>query len=114
MLAERDIPYVGSLGALDMVNWGARDTVPAKFRDRNLYVHNPQVTLMRTTPEECAQMGAWIGRKLSAARGPVRFLIPEGGVSLLDARASPFTTRRPTARFSTRSRPTFNNRPIAA
>ena len=85
VLAEREIPYVGSLGALDMVNWGAWDTVPTKFRDRTLYAHNPQVTLMRTTPEECAQMGAWIGRKLSAARGPVRFLIPEGGVSLLDA-----------------------------
>jgi uncharacterized protein (UPF0261 family) len=90
VLAERAIPYVGSLGALDMVNWGARETVPARFADRNLYVHNPQVTLMRTTAEEAAEMGAWIGRKLSAAKGPVRFLLPEGGVSMLDAPGQPF------------------------
>ena len=90
VLAERAIPYVGSLGALDMVNWGARDTVPARFADRNLYVHNPQVTLMRTTAEECAEMGAWIGAKLSAAQGPVRFVIPEGGVSMLDVPGQPF------------------------
>ncbi len=90
VLAEREIPYVGSLGALDMVNWGAYDTVPARFAGRNLYRHNPQVTLMRTTPEECREMGRWIGRKLSRARGPVRFLIPEHGVSMLDAPDQPF------------------------
>lgn len=90
VLAERAIPYVGSLGALDMVNWGAKETIPARFSQRNLYVHNPQVTLMRTTPEENAEMGAWIGRKLSRAKGPVRFLIPEGGVSMLDAPGQPF------------------------
>lgn len=90
VLAERAIPYVGSLGALDMVNWGAKETIPARFAQRNLYVHNPQVTLMRTTPEENAKMGAWIGRKLSRAKGPVRFLIPEGGVSILDTPGQPF------------------------
>jgi uncharacterized protein (UPF0261 family) len=90
VLADRAIPYVGSLGALDMVNWGAKETVPARFANRNLYVHNPQVTLMRTTAEENAEMGAWIGRKLSRAKGPVRFLIPEGGVSMLDAPGQPF------------------------
>ncbi|QIT54002.1 ABC transporter permease [Aquisalimonas sp. 2447] len=90
VLAERELPYVGSLGALDMVNWGAWETVPERFSKRNLYRHNPQVTLMRTTPEECREMGRWIGRKLSRALGPVRFLIPEGGVSMLDAPGQPF------------------------
>ena len=79
------IPYVGSCGALDMVNWGAMDTVPEKFRERKLYAHNPQVTLMRTTAKENDAMGRWIARKLNLCEGPVRFLIPEGGVSLLDA-----------------------------
>ena len=79
------IPYVGSCGALDMVNWGAMDTVPEKFRERKLYAHNPQVTLMRTTARENDAMGRWIARKLNQCEGPVRFLIPEGGVSLLDA-----------------------------
>jgi uncharacterized protein (UPF0261 family) len=78
------IPYVGSCGALDMVNFGPLDTVPAHYRGRNLHVHNPQVTLMRTTPEENERMGRWIGERLNRMEGPVRFLIPEGGVSLLD------------------------------
>ncbi len=84
------IPYVGSCGALDMVNFHAKDTVPEKFRTRNLYVHNQNVTLMRTTPEENAAMGAWIAAKLNRMEGPVRFLIPEGGVSLIDAPGKPF------------------------
>lgn len=84
------VPYVGSCGALDMVNFGAMETVPAKYKDRNLYVHNPQVTLMRTTPEENHVMGIWIGNKLNQCQGPVRFLIPEGGVSLIDAPGQPF------------------------
>jgi uncharacterized protein (UPF0261 family) len=84
------IPYVGSCGALDMVNWGPLETVPERFKRRNLYVHNPQVTLMRTTPEENAVMGRWIAEKLNRMQGPVRFLIPEGGVSLLDQPGKPF------------------------
>src|SRR3712207_9092099 len=64
------LPQVVSLGALDMVNFGARDTVPPKFEGRNLYVHNPSITLMRTTPEECAELGRRIAAKLSAAAGP--------------------------------------------
>jgi uncharacterized protein (UPF0261 family) len=84
-VARTRVPYVGSCGALDMVNFGAVDTVPTQYRDRNLYVHNPQVTLMRTTAEECRRMGAWIGERLNACEGEVRFLLPEGGVSLLDA-----------------------------
>ncbi|MGM0560036.1 MAG: ABC transporter permease [Pseudomonadota bacterium] len=79
------LPYVGSCGALDMVNFGAMDTVPERFRGRNLYKHNPQVTLMRTTAEENAAIGRWIADKLNRCEGPVRFFIPEGGVSLLDA-----------------------------
>jgi uncharacterized protein (UPF0261 family)/ABC-type branched-subunit amino acid transport system ATPase component len=79
------MPYVGSVGALDMVNFAAPDTVPAHYRGRNLYPHNPQITLMRTTPEENARMGRWIGERLNRMEGQVRFLIPEGGVSALDA-----------------------------
>jgi uncharacterized protein (UPF0261 family)/ABC-type branched-subunit amino acid transport system ATPase component len=84
------IPYVGSCGALDMVNFGPMDTVPERYRNRKLYVHNQQVTLMRTTPEENAAMGKWIAGKLNQCEGPVRFLIPERGVSLLDAPGKPF------------------------
>lgn len=79
------VPYVGSVGALDMVNFGARDTVPERFAGRLLHAHNPQVTLMRTTPEENRAFGAWIATRLNAMPGPVRFLLPEGGVSALDA-----------------------------
>ena len=84
------VPYVGSLGALDMVNFGPRDTVPERFARRKLHVHNPQVTLMRTTPEENAAFGRWIGQRLNLMDGPVRFLIPELGVSALDASGEPF------------------------
>lgn len=84
------IPYVGSCGALDMVNFHAMDTVPSQFRGRNLYKHNSNVTLMRTTPEENARMGEWIAAKLNRMEGPVRFLIPEGGVSLLDSPGKAF------------------------
>ncbi|MEM8697757.1 MAG: ABC transporter permease [Pseudomonadota bacterium] len=79
------LPYIGACGALDMVNFNAPDTVPERYRGRVLYEHNPQITLMRTTPEENAEMGRWIGAKLNQMTGPVRFFLPEGGVSLLDA-----------------------------
>ncbi len=84
------LPYVGSCGALDMVNFGAAATVPERYRARNLYIHNPFVTLMRTTPEENAAIGRWIGERLNRMEGPVRFLLPEGGVSLIDAPGQPF------------------------
>ena len=83
-------PYVGACGALDMVNFGPRDSVPEQYRGRNLYEHNPQVTLMRTTAEENARMGRWIGERLNRMDGPVRFFLPEGGVSMLDAPGQPF------------------------
>ena len=78
-------PYVGACGALDMVNFGPRDTVPERYRGRTLHEHNPQVTLMRTSAEENDRMGRWIGARLNRMDGPVRFLLPEGGVSQLDA-----------------------------
>jgi uncharacterized protein (UPF0261 family) len=87
---RKDVPQVVSLGALDMVNFGARDTVPSQFEDRNLYVHNPSVTLMRTTPQECAELGRVIARKLAGARGPVALFIPLKGVSAIDIEGGPF------------------------
>ena len=84
------VPYVGSCGALDMVNFWAMETVPAPFRGRKLHRHNQNVTLMRTTPEECAKIGRFIVDKLNRMEGPVRFLIPDGGVSALDAPDQPF------------------------
>ncbi len=77
------LPQVVSLGALDMVNFGPKETVPERFADRNLYVHNPTITLMRTTPEECLELGRQIGRKLSAAVGPTALYIPLKGVSMI-------------------------------
>ncbi len=85
VLAQVDLPYVGSCGALDMVNFAGPETLPERYRHRLLYEHNPQITLMRTTAEENARMGRWIGEKLNRCRGPLRFLLPEGGVSALDA-----------------------------
>ncbi|PSJ56739.1 ABC transporter permease [Kumtagia ephedrae] len=84
------LPYVGSVGALDMVNFGPRDTVPERFRSRKFVIHNPNVTLMRTTRDENRAFGAWIGERLNRMNGPVRFLLPEGGVSLLDAPGQAF------------------------
>jgi len=89
-IARTGVPYVVSCGALDMVNFGPMDTVPAEFRNRNLYKHNPNVTLMRTTPAENARVGRWIAERVNRCDGPVRFLIPEGGVSALDAPGRPF------------------------
>jgi uncharacterized protein (UPF0261 family) len=77
------MPYVGSVGALDMVNFGPRETVPERHQGRLLHQHNPQVTLMRTTPDENDRMGRWIGERLNQM-DTVRFLLPEGGVSALD------------------------------
>ncbi|HEV7276622.1 MAG TPA: Tm-1-like ATP-binding domain-containing protein [Devosiaceae bacterium] len=84
------VPYVGSVGAVDMVNFGARDTVPAQFADRLLHVHNPQVTLMRTTPEENRRIGTFIVERLNRMPGPVRFVLPLKGVSAIDAPGQPF------------------------
>lgn len=84
------VPYVMSLGALDMVNFGASDSVPAEFRGRRLHVHNPQVTLMRTTAEENRQCARWIAEKVNGSTAPLQMLIPERGVSALDTPGQPF------------------------
>ncbi len=84
------LPYVGSTGALDMVNFGPRDTVPARFQNRKFVVHNPNVTLMRTTRDENRAIGEWIGQRVNLMEGPVRFLLPEGGVSMLDRPGAAF------------------------
>ncbi|MCL4128495.1 UNVERIFIED_CONTAM: hypothetical protein GTU68_016114 [Idotea baltica] len=89
-MAASNQPYIGACGALDMVNFNAPDTVPERYRGRLFYEHNPQITLMRTTPEENAEMGRFIGAKLNAMNGVVRFFLPEGGVSALDAPGQPF------------------------
>jgi uncharacterized protein (UPF0261 family) len=90
MAGRLGLPQVVSVGALDMVNFGARDSVPERFEDRNLYVHNPSITLMRTTKEENAELGRRIASKLSAATGPTALFIPLGGVSMIDAEGQPF------------------------
>ena len=89
-IARTGIPYVGSVGACDMVNFWARATVPERYSGRTFYQHNENVTLMRTTADECQAIGEWIGRKLNACDGPVRFLLPEGGVSALDIEGGKF------------------------
>jgi uncharacterized protein (UPF0261 family)/ABC-type branched-subunit amino acid transport system ATPase component len=90
VFAQRDMPYVGSCGALDMVNFGPYDTVPEKFKGRILYRHNPNITLMRTTADECKLIGEFIGHKLNAMQGPVRFLVPDKGFSAIDQPGHPF------------------------
>jgi uncharacterized protein (UPF0261 family) len=87
---NRGLPLVVSLGALDMVNFGPMDTVPEKFRSRRLYKHNPTVTLMRTTPEECAELGRIIARKLNKAKGPVALFIPLRGISMIATQGGAF------------------------
>ena len=88
--ARAGIPQVVSVGAVDMVNFGAFDTVPARFADRTFYRHNATVTLMRTTASECREIGRRIGEQLSAARGPVTLMLPLRGVSMVDAEGQPF------------------------
>ena len=92
-VARTGIPYVGSLGALDMVNFWAPETMPERYRGRKVHRHNPQVTLMRTTAAENREIGAWIAARLNRCDGPVRLLIPEGGVSAMDAEGGPFADR---------------------
>jgi uncharacterized protein (UPF0261 family) len=89
-VGREGIPQVVSLGALDMVNFGPRDTVPERFERRNLYVHNPTVTLMRTTREEMAELGRRIARKLNGATGPTVLYVPLRGVSAIDVEGAPF------------------------
>lgn len=87
---EAGIPQVVSCGALDMVNFRALHTVPESFRGRTLYRHNPNVTLMRTTAEECREIGRRIAENLNKATGPVTLMLPLQGVSMLDREGEPF------------------------
>jgi len=89
-VARTRAPYVGSCGALDMVNFGAPETVPERYRGRKFYPHNPQVTLMRTTVDDNIRQARWIAARLNRCEGEVRFLLPMGGVSALDAPGQPF------------------------
>jgi uncharacterized protein (UPF0261 family) len=88
--ARRGVPQVVSVGATDMVNFHARDTVPAQFAGRTFYQHNPNVTLMRTTIEENRHLGEEIGRKVAQSTGPAAILLPRGGVSAIDRAGQPF------------------------
>jgi uncharacterized protein (UPF0261 family) len=88
--ARTGTPQVVSFGALDMVNFGPLDSVPERFRARTLYPHNASVTLMRTTPAECAELGRIIAAKLNAARGPLAVFVPRRGVSMLSVAGQPF------------------------
>lgn len=89
---QAGIPVVLATGACDMVNFGPKDTVPEHYKERNLYVHNPTVTLMRTTKEENKQIGEFIAKKLSKAKDPtkIRVMLPKGGVSMIDKEGQPF------------------------
>ena len=89
-IARRRVPYVGSVGACDMVNFGSLDSVPGALSARLFHVHNPHITLMRTTIDENVRIGAWIAERLNRCAGPVRFFLPEGGISALDAPGMPF------------------------
>lgn len=88
--ARLGVPAVVSTGCLDMVNFGAPETVPTKFAGRKFYQHNPQVTLMRTTPEECAKLGGILAEKLNRSTGPVTVLLPLRGSSVISAPGGPF------------------------
>jgi uncharacterized protein (UPF0261 family) len=88
--ARAGVPAIIVPGCLDMVNFGARDTVPTRFAGRKFHLHNPQVTLMRTTPEECAALGRILAEKVNASTGPVRVLVPTRAISLLSAPGQPF------------------------
>lgn len=87
---QREIPYVMSLGALDMVNFGAPHTIPARFADRLFLAHNPHVTLMRTTAAENREIAKWIAAKVNRSTAPLEILIPELGLSMLDAEGESF------------------------
>lgn len=92
--ATHGVPAIVAPGCLDMVNFGERHTVPETFAARRLYAHNPQVTLLRTTPEECARLGNLLSAKVNASRGPVTVLIPRRGISMISAAGGPFHDRQ--------------------
>lgn len=88
-----NVPYLGAAGALDTVNFGARNTLPSWAKDRTLFTHNPHVTLMRTNVEECQKIGTFIAEKLNKMLGSFVFLLPEGGLSHIDRSGGPFENK---------------------
>lgn len=84
------VPAIVTPGCLDMVNFGARESVPEKYEGRNFYIHNPQVTLMRTTPEECVQLGKILAEKINGYTGPVSVLLPTKSISIISAQGQSF------------------------
>ena len=88
--ARARVPAIIAPGCLDMVNFGERHSVPPKFEGRNFYIHNPQITLMRTTPDECRQLGKLLAEKINAYRSPVAVLLPLGGISVISEPEGPF------------------------
>jgi uncharacterized protein (UPF0261 family) len=88
--ARNGVPAIVTPACLDMVNFWAPETVPPKYQDRKFYQHNPNITLMRTTPDECRRLGEILAEKLNLSTGPVTVLIPLGGVSMIDAPGEPF------------------------
>lgn len=88
--ARRGTPAIVTPACLDMVNFWAPETVPEKFKDRKFYQHNPNITLMRTTPDECARLGEILAEKLNLSTGPAAMLLPLGGLSVIDSPDGPF------------------------
>jgi uncharacterized protein (UPF0261 family) len=88
--AHTATPAIITPGCLDMVNFGAPDTIPSRFAGRVFYQHNPQVTLMRTTPEECAELGRILAEKANGSQGPVTVLIPKRAISVISAPGQSF------------------------
>ncbi len=100
-VARHQVPAVIAPGCLDMVNFGEPHTVPTKFADRQFYFHNPQVTLMRTTPEECHQLGKIIAQKVNSYTQPAAIMIPKRAISVISAEGQPFhDPRADTALFA--------------
>ncbi|MES2686136.1 MAG: Tm-1-like ATP-binding domain-containing protein [Pseudomonadota bacterium] len=97
--ARHGLPWVGSVGALDMINWGAQSTVPERHRGRTFHVHNADVTLMRSNTQEMQAAAQRIAAQLNQATGPVRLLLPLGGLSMLDAPGQPFHDPQANAAF---------------
>ena len=88
--AKANIPVVVAPGCLDMVNFGERASVPAKFEGRNFYIHNPQITLMRTTADECRQLGEIVAKKANAYAAGTAIMIPRKAISVISAAGQPF------------------------
>ena len=88
--AKANVPVVVAPGCLDMVNFGEVASIPEKFKGRNFYLHNPQVTLMRTTADECRQLGEIVAKKVNAYGAGTAIMIPRKALSVISAEGQPF------------------------